>query len=741
MAPRRETFVNPLIVWLNQSILFVRMGLFNHKKRKYKKRSPFNFKLKKQTIYTVAAIWLWLFAGTITLSFFGEGTLLSRLHDELAGNFGWSMYGLPPLLVFASLLFFKIKSDLGKPNVSLGLAMLFLAFSGLTQAGNFGGAIWNLVASAASAEGAVLLFLGLLVIGLIVIFNTSLDRFVNFLLVGIQTISESVAKFAGSVFAPKEKDIFSQSPLPLKIKGQSEEKMVKAPITPPPVPAKTTSNQVASGLTLPHVTKKQADVSVWEYPPLTLLSDGPGQKADRGDMRQNASTIEKTLNGFGITAHVAEVNKGPAVTQYCLEIASGTKVSKITSLSSDLALALAAPTGAVRIEAPIPGKSLVGIEIPNRGLEFVTLKHMLASDAFRKAKSKLAVALGLDVSGEPVLADIGKMPHVLVAGTTGSGKSVLINSWICSLLFRTTPNEVRLIMVDPKRVELIGYNGIPHLLTPVIVEPDKILSALRWAMTEMENRYKQFAEVGVRNIDGFNELSGFQAMPFIVIFIDELADIMAYAPVEVEDAICRLAQMARATGIHLMVATQRPSVDVITGLIKANIPSRIAFNVSSMVDSRVIIDMPGAEKLLGRGDMLYVPPDQSKPSRIQGTYVSEHEVAKVVDFLKSKNTAVQYTEEVTTQSVTGWKKKGGAGNNGGDGHDPLFEDALRLICQHDKASASLLQRRMSVGYARAARILDQLEEEGIISPGEGSKPRDVLVKNPDEYLAQHNQSS
>jgi S-DNA-T family DNA segregation ATPase FtsK/SpoIIIE len=345
--------------------------------------------------------------------------------------------------------------------------------------------------------------------------------------------------------------------------------------------------------------------------------------------------------------------------------------------------------------------------------------------------------LGLDVSGSPVFADIGKMPHVLVAGTTGSGKSVLINSWICSLLYRTSPNEVRLIMVDPKRVELIGYNGIPHLLTPVIVEPDKILSALRWAMTEMENRYKQFAEVGVRNIDGFNELSGFQAMPFIVIFIDELADLMAYAPVEVEDAICRLAQMARATGIHLVVSTQRPSVDVITGLIKANIPSRIAFNVSSMVDSRVIIDMPGAEKLLGRGDMLYVPPDQSKPSRIQGTYVSEHEVVKVVDFLKSKNVPVHYTEEVTTQPLTGWKK--GGVQTSGDGHDPLFEDALRLICQHDKASASLLQRRLSVGYARAARILDQLEAAGIISPGEGSKPRDVLVKNADDYLSQQSQ--
>jgi S-DNA-T family DNA segregation ATPase FtsK/SpoIIIE len=402
-------------------------------------------------------------------------------------------------------------------------------------------------------------------------------------------------------------------------------------------------------------------------------------------------------------------------------------------------LALAAPTGAVRIEAPIPGRDLVGIEIPNRGLEFVTLKRMLSSDTLAKAKSKLSVALGLDVSGNPLIADIAKMPHVLVAGTTGSGKSVLLNAWICSLLYRTTPAEVRLILVDPKRVELVGYNGIPHLLTPVIVESDKTLSALRWAMQEMERRYKQFAEVGVRNLDGFNELSGFQALPYIVIIIDELADLMAYAPVEVEDTICRIAQMARATGIHLVLATQRPSVDVITGLIKANIPSRIAFNVSSMIDSRVIIDMPGAEKLLGRGDMLYVPPDQAKPMRIQGTYVSDKEVGKVVDFFKNKPIEVQYTEEVINQPTTAMKK--GGGNSGGDGRDQLFVDALRLVCQYDKASASLLQRRLSVGYARAARILDQLEMAGVIGAGEGSKPRDVLVKNPDEFLAQQAQES
>ncbi len=425
----------------------------------------------------------------------------------------------------------------------------------------------------------------------------------------------------------------------------------------------------------------------------------------------------------------------PAVTQYALEIALGTKVSKITSLANDLALATEAPTGQIRIEAPIPGRNLIGIEIPNRSLEVVTLKTMLESDIMRKNKSKLTVSLGLDVSGNPLVADIAKMPHVLIAGTTGSGKSVLINSFISSLLFRAAPSEVRLILIDPKRVELTGYNGIPHLMTPVIVEVEKILASLKWAMNEMDRRYKKFAENGVRNIDSYNELAGFQSLPYIVIFIDELADLMAFAPVEVEDAIARLAQMARATGIHLVVSTQRPSVDVITGLIKANIPCRIAFNVSSMVDSRVIIDTPGAEKLLGRGDMLYIPPDQAKPTRIQGAFVSDKEVKKLVDFLKEKGPPVEYTEEVTqTPLVT---RKGSA--SGTNGRDALFEEAIRTVCQHDRASASLLQRRLSIGYSRAARILDQLEEAGIVGHAEGSKPRDVLVRNADEIINSLNQ--
>lgn len=714
------------------------------KRKKYHKRSKFKTKLKKQTVYTVGAIWLWLISGAIVLSFFSDSTVLTGMRYQIEQQVGWIYFLLPPFLVLLSFLFFRTKSEIGKPNVSMGFGLLLITMLGMTRAGSVGVALWSVAADAISPEGAMLIYLGTLVISLIILFNTSLDHFINFIGVGLQSIIDSSGRLLLSFFTKKDGPVIVQGKQPMKIKGVDDSKPAVKPVTGAAVPAKINSASMDG-------TRKDLKINaplgtspdmlpLWEYPPLSLLSDGPGQKAERGDIKRNAAIIEQTLDSFGIQAEIREVNKGPAVTQYALKPSMGTKVSKITSLSSDLALALAAPTGQVRIEAPIPGRDLVGIEIPNRGLEFVTLKNMLQSDTLRKAKSKLSVALGLDVSGNHVLADIGKMPHVLIAGTTGSGKSVLVNSWICSLLFRTTPQEVRMILVDPKRVELTTYNGVTHLLTPVIVEPDKILSALRWSMTEMDNRYKKFAEVGVRNIDSFNDMSGFQAMPHIVIFIDELADLMAYAPVEVEDAICRLAQMARATGIHLVLATQRPSVDVITGLIKANIPSRIAFNVSSMIDSRVIIDMPGAEKLLGKGDMLFIPPDQSKPSRIQGTFVSEQEVNKVVEYLKTKNTPVEYTEEVLSQPLTGWKKGSSLTGSGSDGKDQLFEDAIRLICQHDKASASLLQRRLSVGYARAARILDQLEEAGIIGPGEGSKPRDVLIKNPDDFFARERET-
>ena len=697
----------------------------------YGRRSSFKLKLRKKTVYTLFAL-LFIGLSALTLvSLTRSSPTLLQVDTLLRGFFGWGSIFLPVCLFFVGLLLSGMRFVLAKPNVSLGFSLAWLSLLGLTKAGLVGSEIFRNIADLITPLGAGIILFGATLVGLIVLFNTSLDQIIGAFLPVFSAISSISKKLAMAVFAKKKQPAGtwpSAQQNELKIRGAEKVDLSKAGKTDG---VKKAQQSQTTGLGTAVIANMPKDVGIWEYPPLSLLSDVPGQKADRGDLKGNAAIIEKTLSSFGILARVVEVNLGPAVTQYALEIALGTKLSKIISLSNDLALALAAPTGQIRIEAPIPGRSLVGIEIPNRSLEFVTLKTMLSSKVMSDSKSKLTVALGLDVSGNPVVTNIAKMPHVLIAGTTGSGKSVLLNSFIASILFRATPTEVKLILIDPKRVEMVGYNGIPHLLTPVIVDVEKILSALKWAMTEMDRRYKIFAEAGVRNIDSYNEFSGFQALPYIVIIIDELADLMSYAPVEVEDTICRLAQMARATGIHLVVATQRPSVDVITGLIKANIPCRIAFNVSSMVDSRVILDMPGAEKLLGRGDMLYVPPDQAKPSRVQGTYVSEEEINKVVKFLKDKGIPIEYTEEVTTQPLIFAKKVGGGGT---DGKDNLFEEAVRIVCQFDRASASLLQRKLSVGYARAARILDQLEEVGIVGPGEGAKPRDVLVRNAEEFL-------
>jgi S-DNA-T family DNA segregation ATPase FtsK/SpoIIIE len=699
--------------------------------RKYRKRKKFfNLKLKAQTIYTSFFIIFVCLSALITISFFQSGTVLDFFKNITIEYFGWLAVILPLVLLSLSTFFIKIKSPFTNPNVPFGMLLSFLTLAALTRNGYIGDTIWYYVAFYISWIGAFILFSAIFFIGLMILFNTSIEEIVK----SFTPFFKSFQKYLSEINSKRKKSVF-QEKLPIKAPSFTKDFIKETPSQKDNIGNKV-NTKIPIGLDAsPVITNIQAATKIWEYPPLSLLSSNPGQEADRGNIKNNADIIEKTLESFGIQAKVAEINKGPAVTQYCLEIALGIKVSKITALQNDLALALSAPTGTVRIEAPIPGRNLVGIEIPNRSLKFVTLRQMLESNDMKRSKDKLIVSLGLDVSGMPKVANIAKMPHVLIAGTTGSGKSVLINSWIASILFRSSPAEVKLIMVDPKRVELTGYNGIPHLLTEVIVEPDKILSALRWSISEMEKRYKLFAEIGVKNIEGHNELSGIQPLPYIVIFIDELADLMAYAPVDVEDSICRLAQMARATGIHLVLSTQRPSTDVITGLIKANVPSRIAFNVSSMVDSRVIIDTPGAEKLLGRGDMLYIPPDQAKPTRIQGTFVSDNEIQKLVEFLKTNNQPAEYASEITSQSVS--VKKGiGTVSGNEDGKDPLFADAVRVICQYDKASASLLQRKLKIGYSRAARVIDQLEEEGIIGAGEGAKPRDVLIKNPEQYFLQ-----
>ena len=470
----------------------------------------------------------------------------------------------------------------------------------------------------------------------------------------------------------------------------------------------------------------------YEFPPITLLSEGDkkGIKGSKKALADTASKLQKTLYSFGVSAKVENVSVGPAITRYELKPAEGVRVSKIANLADDIALNLAAKT--IRIEAPIPGKQAVGIEVPNEESEMVHIREILETDAFTNSKSKLAFALGKDVSGEAVVADIAKMPHVMIAGATGSGKSVCINTLISSIIYKAKPSEVKLVMVDPKIVELSVYNGIPHLLIPVVTDPKKAAGALAWAVQEMENRYTMFASKGVRDLKGYNEAveqkGELGKLPHIVIIIDELADLMMVAKGDVEDAICRLAQKARAAGMHLVIATQRPSVDVITGLIKANIPSRIAFAVSSQVDSRTILDQVGAEKLLGKGDMLFFPTGAPKPTRIQGSFISDKEVEKIVNFVKANGEA-SYNEDIleSIEKANSTDKEIEEGSLDDDETDPLLAEAIEVVIETGQASTSFIQRKFKVGYARAGRIIDQMEERGVISGYQGSKPREVLM--------------
>jgi len=499
-----------------------------------------------------------------------------------------------------------------------------------------------------------------------------------------------------------------------------------------------------------HVSKSKSSTDVEElninqvsnekeyiFPPVNLLAypksrSSKGAAATERNIKETAMKLQNTLESFGVHVTITNVSCGPAVTRYELQPEQGVKVSSITRLADDIKLNLAAAD--IRIEAPIPGKAAVGIEVPNKENSMVSFRELIESRDFTGHASNIAFAVGKDIGGQIVITDIAKMPHLLIAGATGSGKSVCINTLIMSILYKANPNDVRLIMIDPKVVELSVYNGIPHLLIPVVTDPKKASAALNWAVAEMTDRYKKFAEVGVRDIKGYNEKikeaeylndENYQKLPQIVIIIDELADLMMVAPGEVEDAICRLAQMARAAGLHLIIATQRPSVNVITGLIKANIPSRVAFAVSSQVDSRTIIDSSGAEKLLGKGDMLFFPSGYPKPIRVQGAFVSDKEVSSVVDFLKNNNTEAQYNEEVHEKISNAKINEGGAANN--NDRDEYFVEAGRFIIEKDKASIGMLQRVYKIGFNRAARIMDQLSEVGVVGPEEGTKPRKVLM--------------
>lgn len=518
-------------------------------------------------------------------------------------------------------------------------------------------------------------------------------------------VEEPVAESYEEEVPPAVEEMPVETPAPEPAKPEAQKETAQQPAAAPAEPAEK-----------PYV-----------FPPINLLGRDPGNSGGSGILEQqkNGRKLEMTLKSFGVEARVINISAGPTVTRYEVSPSQGVKVSKIVNLADDIALNLAA--SGIRIEAPIPGKAAVGIEVPNKETKSVYLRTVLESDAFRKHPSKLAFALGEDITGNPIVTDIAKMPHLLIAGATGSGKSVCINTLITSILYKADPKEVKLLLVDPKVVELSVYNGIPHLLIPVVTDPKKASAALNWAVREMLERYNDFAACGVRDIKGFNAMKEEKGepeakMPQIVIIIDELADLMMAAPGEVEDSICRLAQMARAAGMHLIIATQRPSVDVITGVIKANIPSRLAFAVSSGIDSRTILDMVGAEKLLGKGDMLFYPSGQSKPSRIQGAFVTDKEVEQIVDFLR-KSSRPGYTQEMVDQITAVAKTASGPSEE----TDEFFEQAVDLILEKEKASVSMLQRQFRIGYNRAARLMDELERRGLVGPEEGSKPRKVLI--------------
>lgn len=585
---------------------------------------------------------------------------------------------------------------------------------GLANAGQAGGWLGALfggpIVSAFGFWAGDLLLIGILVIGIVITLNLSPLLW----------------------FKKKEIDPESRvSPVPEKLKINSMQDDVEAETEEEVEPLPTPKLQPSINLTPSGPSKadeaaaKMESITLedrrdWKLPPFDLLDDNKTE-VDSGNIENNVQIIQKTLADFGIEVEMGEVNVGPTVTQYTLRPATGVKLSQIAALQNDLALALAAH--AIRMELPIPGKALVGIEVPNKSTAIVRLREVMQTSDFVNHKSKLALSLGRDVAGRPMIADLAKMPHMLIAGSTGTGKSVAINSLFVSLLYRNTPQDIKFIVVDPKRVELSMYNGIPHLLTPAITESDKAVNALKWCVAEMERRYKLLAEAGNRNIADYNAATELK-LPYIVIIVDELADLMAVAQADVEAAIVRLAQMARAVGIHLILATQRPSVEVITGLIKANITSRVAFAVASQVDSRTILDSSGAEKLLGNGDMLFVSAEFNKPKRVQGAYIGEQEVRKVVDFFKNQAGAVIYNEDIIEKPKRGLGLNGVSSDDGND-EDDMYDAAKEEVMRAGKASASLLQRRLRVGYARAARLLDILEDKGVIGPGDGAKPREV----------------
>ncbi len=678
---------------------------------------------------------LFAFALLLLLSLFDlAGRLGVVLDGAVSHVLGWDRIVLPFFLI--AIAYHNVSRErlpLSLTNY-IGFLLFFASLNPLVHLASFDGEVATEQLATAGGKlglllaepfaglfggfGAVTLFIAAFVVSLLLIFNTSLSRILDVLNALLSTLKKGLGILTYPIRAlvsrssrraegdEEDEDFEEDEEVEEEYEESEEEEEVDEDGGDEEgVPAKTKRKPRR---------RRRRMVPV----PLDLLAKRD-QNPTSGDIEHNQEMIQRTLENFGIPVEMGDVAVGPTVTQFTLKPSEGVKLTKITALHNDLALALAAHP--IRIEAPIPGKSLVGVEVPNQSVATVGVRGILESRDWKGRKNSLHFSLGRDVAGKPHVADLSRMPHLLVAGATGSGKSVGLNVMLTSLLYANGPDELKLILVDPKRVELPVYNGIPHLVTPVITDVDKTVNALKWAIREMDRRFDLLSSMGARDIIGYNKRAE-EKIPYLVIVVDELADLMMTAQADVEGSIVRLAQMARAVGIHLVLATQRPSVDVITGLIKANVPARMAFSVASSTDSRTILDQTGAEKLLGRGDMLYVNAEMSAPRRVQGAFVSDDETARLVEFLKSSYDPVEYDEEVIE------RKRGGTSFRGGmdEDMDPLIEDAKSEILRAGRASASLLQRRLKVGYARAARILDELEQIGFIGPAEGSKPREIL---------------
>jgi len=685
-----------------------------------------------------------------------QGSILAGIREWLLGSFGRAWFVPVAVSLGTGAYLLWPKAPRPRPlDVVSGLVAVFslIGLFGMAgaQGGGLGAGIDQALTEVVGTWGAWSLLVAGLVIGLIVTIHFSPGAVIQSLLDGMKAALAERGRLERLVQVPEQPKAGAfkavngaaatvgpayppvpTAPHPWEVDNEPEPQQPKREPVREEREANSEPEESERKPALRVVAEPEDDLPEieWKLPPIAMLDTVTVRRERMKDeIKRNAVIIEQTLETFGVPAKVVGVNPGPAVTQYEVQPGSGVQVKKITALQNDLSLALAAAP--LRIEAPIPGKSAVGIEVPNKAASLVTIREVLETAAFREGTHALALALGNDVSGASIVGDLTRMPHLLIAGATGQGKSVCINAFITSLLFQTTPDHMRLLLIDPKRVEMTGFNGLPHLALPVLVESHQAAAALRWAVAEMDRRYKLFSSEGVRNIAAYNEkatLKSARQLPYVVIVIDELADLMMVAAGEIEELICRIAQLARAVGIHLIIATQRPSTDIITGLIKANIPSRIAFAVGSQVDSRVILDTGGAEKLLGRGDMLYQPVDAGKPTRIQGAFVSDSEVESVVRFWKSQG-APRYMEEILEEGAgSEWQ---GGGERSERKLDPLFARAARAVAAEGAASVSLVQRKFNVGYSRAGRIVDQLAENRVIGGYQGSKSREVMMNLPD----------